>query len=71
MIFASPITKTLAAFVLLAVLFGSPALAEKRVALVVGNSSYQNVTRLDNPRNDASLERDEVRLNRFAIPKSG
>jgi Caspase domain/Domain of unknown function (DUF4189) len=29
--------------------------AEKRVALVVGNSAYQNVTRLDNPRNDAAL----------------
>jgi TPR repeat protein len=33
----------------------TPALAEKRVALVVGNSAYQNVARLDNPTNDASL----------------
>src|SRR6201996_1320628 len=32
-----------------------PALAEKRVALVIGNSAYQNVARLDNPRNDAAL----------------
>ena len=32
-----------------------PVLAEKRVALVVGNSAYQNVARLDNPRNDAAL----------------
>ena len=32
-----------------------PAAAEKRVALVIGNSAYQNVTRLDNPRNDAML----------------
>jgi hypothetical protein len=32
-----------------------PAAAEKRIALVVGNSAYQNVTRLDNPKNDASL----------------
>ncbi len=31
------------------------AAAEKRVALVIGNSAYQNVTRLDNPRNDAAL----------------
>jgi len=31
------------------------AYAEKRVALVIGNSAYQNVTRLDNPKNDASL----------------
>ena len=33
---------------------GHPAFAEKRVALVVGNSAYQNVTRLDNPANDYS-----------------
>lgn len=33
----------------------NPAHAEKRVALVVGNAAYQNVTRLDNPRNDAIL----------------
>ena len=40
---------------LLALVFTAPALAEKRVALVIGNSAYQNVTRLDNPRNDATL----------------
>jgi Caspase domain/Domain of unknown function (DUF4189) len=33
----------------------SPAVAEKRIALVIGNSAYQNVPRLDNPRNDAAL----------------
>jgi uncharacterized caspase-like protein len=33
---------------------GEPALAEKRVALVIGNSSYQHVTRLVNPANDAA-----------------
>jgi hypothetical protein len=27
----------------------TPATAEKRIALVVGNSAYQNITRLDNP----------------------
>jgi carboxyl-terminal processing protease len=32
-----------------------PAFADKRVALVIGNSAYQNVSRLDNPRNDALL----------------
>ncbi|TPQ39907.1 peptidase [Bradyrhizobium guangdongense] len=31
-----------------------PAVAERRVALVVGNSGYMNVPRLPNPRNDAS-----------------
>ena len=32
----------------------SAALADKRVALVVGNSSYQRLNRLANPSNDAS-----------------
>ncbi len=32
-----------------------PALAEKRVALVLGNSAYQNVPPLSNPVNDAAL----------------
>jgi outer membrane protein assembly factor BamD (BamD/ComL family) len=42
-----------AATVLLA--FSSdPALADKRVALVIGNSAYQKVARLPNPANDAS-----------------
>ena len=30
------------------------ALAQKRVALVVGNSDYQHTTKLANPRNDAT-----------------
>ena len=29
--------------------------AEKRVALVVGNSAYQNIARLDNPKHDAEM----------------
>ncbi len=33
----------------------APAAADKRVALVIGNSAYQNVARLDNPGNDATL----------------
>src|SRR5215471_17227220 len=36
-------------------LIAGPALADKRVALVIGNSAYRNVTPLDNPRNDARL----------------
>ncbi len=40
---------------LLSLLSASSAAAEKRIALVVGNSAYQNITRLDNPRNDATL----------------
>jgi hypothetical protein len=30
------------------------AFAEKRVALVIGNSAYKNVARLTNPVNDAA-----------------
>jgi hypothetical protein len=41
---------------LLAVCFASrPAAAERRVALVIGNSAYTNVPRLANPANDARL----------------
>jgi uncharacterized caspase-like protein len=32
----------------------APAAADKRVALVIGNSAYENVPRLQNPSNDAS-----------------
>jgi uncharacterized caspase-like protein len=32
-----------------------PAFAEKRVALVIGNSAYQNVVQLANPINDAAV----------------
>ena len=33
----------------------APALADKRVALVIGNSDYKNVPRLINPANDATM----------------
>ena len=36
-------------------ILAQPAAAEKRFALVVGNSAYQSVTPLDNPKNDAAL----------------
>jgi len=44
-------------FLLAAVLLliGHPALAEKRVALVIGNSAYQNVPPLTNPANDGTV----------------
>jgi hypothetical protein len=38
----------------LTLLVSQPAFAEKRVALVIGNSTYQNVARLGNPANDAA-----------------
>jgi Caspase domain/Domain of unknown function (DUF4189) len=45
---------------LLALLSAVPAAAEKRVALVIGNSTYQNVTPLDNPSKDAALMADTL-----------
>ena len=44
-------------FLLAAVLLliGHPALADKRVALVIGNSAYQNVPPLTNPANDGTV----------------
>jgi uncharacterized caspase-like protein len=44
-----------AVIAMVSLLSAGPATAEKRIALVVGNSAYQNITRLDNPRNDAAL----------------
>jgi len=35
-------------------LIGQPARADNRVALVIGNSAYQNVPSLPNPLNDAA-----------------
>lgn len=45
-------TLTIAIWALFASLV--PSLAEKRVALVIGNSTYQNVPALKNPKNDAT-----------------
>ena len=39
--------------VLLANIAAAPAIADKRVALVIGNSAYRNTPRLPNPANDA------------------
>src|SRR5262245_38367425 len=41
------------AVVLATTLFATPTLAEKRVALVIGNSMYANAPKLVNPVNDA------------------
>jgi hypothetical protein len=52
---------------LLSLLLITPAAAEKRIALVMGNSAYQNVARLDNPRNDAALMADTLRGLGFTL----
>src|SRR5262245_35564878 len=49
----------------------TPALAEKRVALVIGNSSYRYIPTLDNPDNDANLIADTLRRVGFTIVGGG
>jgi uncharacterized caspase-like protein len=41
--------------------------AEKRIALVVGNSSYQSVAPLSNPKNDAVLIAETLRNAGFTL----
>jgi hypothetical protein len=45
----------------------APALADKRVALVIGNSAYANVARLANPPNDAKLMAETLRSLGFDL----
>ncbi len=48
-------------------LVAQPASAEKRVALIIGNSSYQNVTRLTNPANDAAVMTETLKDAGFDV----
>jgi uncharacterized caspase-like protein len=48
-------------------LFGQVALAGKRVALVVGNSGYQNVAHLANPVNDAAALAETFKKANFDV----
>lgn len=55
----------------LTALLGQPALAEKRVALVIGISKYQSVPRLVNPARDADAMRALFRQAGFDVIESG
>jgi hypothetical protein len=50
--------------------FAESATAEKRVAFVVGNSSYQNVNTLTNPANDAAAITEMFRKAAFDVVES-
>ncbi|MEM9371520.1 MAG: caspase family protein, partial [Pseudomonadota bacterium] len=50
-----------------AVIAGTPATAEDRLALVIGNAGYQNVSALDNPVNDARLMERTLREAGFTV----
>jgi len=56
---------------LFAACFAFPAAAEKRVALIIGNSAYQSVSRLENPRNDALLVADTLQKLGFTLVGGG
>src|SRR6478736_6241024 len=49
-----PLVLALVAAVANLVAWSDAALAQKRVALVIGNSDYQHTTKLTNPKNDAT-----------------
>ncbi len=62
--------RRLAFFIVVAFIYclaGQPALAGKRVALVVGNSGYQNVPQLTNPTNDAAAVTDMFKKAAFDV----
>src|SRR5262245_41192305 len=47
--------------------FGTPALAESRLALVIGNAAYQSVSPLINPANDAKAMTDLLTAAGFEV----
>lgn len=51
-------------------LTSATALGEKRVALVIGNSGYQNVARLANPANDAAIMAATFKKAQFDVVES-
>ena len=58
--------RVVAALLLLLVL-PSVVYAEKRVALVIGNSAYQHTPKLINPKNDATDMVAELKKHRFEV----
>ena len=52
---------------LLLLILPSPALAEKRIALVIGNSSYEHTASLPNPSQDAELMATVLKAQRFEV----
>ena len=54
-------------FGLIVALAVSPALADKRLALVIGNSAYKNAPALKNPANDASDIADALQRLGFEV----
>lgn len=57
----------MASLALAAGLLSQPALADRRVALVIGNAAYQNVVKLANPANDAAAMTDTLKAAQFDV----
>ena len=62
--------RTIIVSTLFALLLSGPVLAEKRVALVIGNSKYQNTAQLTNPANDADAMTATLRNAGFDVVDS-
>jgi hypothetical protein len=61
------LARLIAAALLLVVCLAAPARAQQRVALVIGNSSYQQAPRLPNPANDAAAMADLLQRAGFQV----
>ena len=67
----SELKRSLLLALLLTLALISSALADKRVALVIGNSTYKNVGPLDNPANDATLMAQTLKDLGFVLTGGG
>ncbi len=63
------IRMTLTALVLVSLAWSARLMAQERIALVVGNSSYQSVAALDNPEADATLIADRLEGLSFRVTR--
>ena len=62
----------LTSLILMGIVVGTsvPALADKRVAMVIGNSTYKNVNQLPNPSKDAASIGDMLKKAGFDVVDS-
>jgi hypothetical protein len=67
---AAPRSAYVACITLLLTLGADPAVAEKRVALVIGNGAYTKVPQLPNPSHDAAAMADMLRKAGFDVVDS-
>lgn len=61
------LTLALVTFIVWYILSAGPALAQTRVALVIGNSAYRHTSTLKNPNNDATDVANVLRRLGFAV----